>query len=123
MLYSQFTIEDIKTSFDITISEKFGIFADIPEIEYSDFLKQSLQEYLPLALAINTEKARSELIVMPILVEIKKQLSSQISIFSGKDFSVEPIQGLTDFCDFLISLSREQLVIEPIWDLVPNFQV
>lgn len=119
MLYSQFTIEDIKTNFDITISEKFGIFADIPEIEYSDFLKQSLQEYLPLALAINTEKARSELIIMPILVEIKKQLSSQISIFSGKDFSVEPTQDLTGFCDFLISLSPEQLVIEaPVVTLV-----
>ena len=100
MSYSQFTIEDIKTNFGITIAEKFGIFANIPEIECSDFLKQSLQEYLPLALAINTEKARSELIIMPILVEIKRQLSSQISIFSGKDFSVEPTQGLTGFCDF-----------------------
>ncbi|MEL7245416.1 MAG: hypothetical protein AAFY21_10975 [Cyanobacteria bacterium J06641_2] len=119
MPYSQFTIEEIKTKFDITIAEKFGIFADISEIEYSDFLKQSLQEYLPLALAINTEKARSELIIMPILVEIKKQLSSQISIFSGKDFSVEPTQGLTGFCDFLISLSPEQLVIEaPVVTLV-----
>ena len=76
MSYSQFTIEDIKTNFDITISENFGIFADIPEIEYSDFLGQSFKEYLPLALAINTEKARSELIIMPILVEIKKPLFS-----------------------------------------------
>ena len=119
MPYSQFTIEEIKTKFDITISERFGIFADIQEIEYSDFLKQSLQEYLPLALAINTEKARSELIIMPILVEIKRQFSSQISIFSGKDFSVEPTQGLTGFCDFLISLSPEQLVIEaPVVTLV-----
>ena len=119
MSYSQFTIEDIKTNFGITIAEKFGIFANIPEIEYSDFLKQSLQEYLPLALAINTEKARSELIIMPILVEIKRQFSSQISIFSGKDFSVEPTQGLTGFCDFLISLSPEQLVIEaPVVTLV-----
>ena len=119
MPYSQFTIEEIKTKFDITISERFGIFADIQEIEYSDFLKQSLQEYLPLALAINTEKARSELIIMPILVEIKRQLASQISIFSGKDFSVEPTQGLTGFCDFLISLSPEQLVIEaPVVTLV-----
>ena len=119
MPYSQFTIEEIKTNFGITISEKFGIFADIPEIEFSDFLRQSFQEYLPLALAINTEKARSELIIMPILVEIKRQLSSQISIFSGKEFSVEPTQGLTGFCDFLISLSPEQLVIEaPVVTLV-----
>lgn len=68
--YSQFTIEEIKINFGITISENFGIFAEVPEIEFSDFLAQSFKEYLPLALAINTEKARSELIIMPILVII-----------------------------------------------------
>ena len=38
---------------------------------------------LPLALAINTEKARPEMIIAPILVEIKKQLPTQMSLFSG----------------------------------------
>ncbi|MBW4631958.1 MAG: hypothetical protein KME30_08655 [Iphinoe sp. HA4291-MV1] len=119
MPYSQFTIEQIKNNFGIIISEQFGIFADIPEINYSDFFAQSLKEYLPLALAIDTEKARSELIVMPILVEIKRQLASQISIFSGKDFTVDVTKGLNGFCDFLISLSSEQIFIEaPVVTLV-----
>ncbi|GAA6622210.1 hypothetical protein [Scytonema sp. NUACC26] len=119
MPYSQFTIEQIKSNFGIVISEQFGVFDDIPEITYSDFLAQSLKEYLPLALAIDTEKARSELIVMPILVEIKRQMASQISIFSGKDFTVDVTKGLNGFCDFLISLSSEQIVIEaPVVTLV-----
>ena len=67
MSYSQFSIETIKTTFGITVFESFGIFADIPELDYSDFLAQSLREYVPLALAIATEKARSEFIVAPIL--------------------------------------------------------
>lgn len=119
MPYSQFTIEQIKTKFGIIIAEKFGIFDDIREISYSDFLAQSLKEYLPLALAIDTEKARSELIVMPILVELKRQLPSKMSLFSGKDFTVDPEKGLSGFCDFLISRSPEQLVIEaPVVALV-----
>lgn len=119
MPYSQFTIEQIKTNFGISISEQFGTFAEVAEINYSDFLAQSIKEYLPLALAIDTEKARSELIVMPILVELKRQLPSKISIFSGKDFTVDSTKGLNGFCDFLISRSPEQILIEaPVVTLV-----
>jgi len=112
MSYSQFSIETIKTTFGITVFESFGIFADIPELDYSDFLAQSLREYVPLALAISTEKARSEFIVAPILFELRKQFHNQISLFSGREFNVEIPKGLNGFCDFLISQSSEQLVIE-----------
>ncbi|MBO1349382.1 MAG: hypothetical protein EBE86_019230 [Hormoscilla sp. GUM202] len=119
MSYSQFSIEEIKTTFGITIFDKFGIFADIPEIEYSDFLAQSLQKYIPLALAIDTEKSRSEFIIAPILFELKTQLQGQIGLFSGKDFNVDLERGLNGRCDFLISRSPEQLLIEaPVITLV-----
>ena len=112
MPYSQFTIEQIKSSFGIRLSEKVGIFANIPEASYSNFLSETLDYNIPLALAINSEKSRSELIVMPILIELRKQFSNQISLFSGKDFTVDSQKGLNGFCDFLISKSPEQLIIE-----------
>ncbi|MDJ0553243.1 MAG: hypothetical protein QNJ68_02125 [Microcoleaceae cyanobacterium MO_207.B10] len=120
MSYSQFTnLETLETTFGITISDKIGIFANIPESKYSDLLAQTLQENIPLALAINTEKARSELIVTPILVELRKQFQYQISIFSGKEFNVDFEKGLNGFCDFLISRSAEQLLIKaPVVTLV-----
>lgn len=119
MSYSQFTIDIIKTTFGITISEKIGIFADIPEVSYSDFLEETLRYNVPLALAINSEKSRSEMIVSPILIELRKQLSNHISLFSGKEFNVDQEKGLSGFCDFLISLSSEQLLIEaPVITLV-----
>ncbi len=120
MSYSQFTsLEMIETNFGITLADKVSIFANIPESEYSDLLGQTLQENISLALAINTEKARSELIVTPLLVEIRKQFNYQISFFSGKEFNVDPEQGLTGFCDFLISCSPEQLLIKaPVIALV-----
>ncbi len=70
MSYSQFSIDTVETTLGITIVETVGIFADTPPVEYSDFLTQALKKYIPLALAIGTEKARSELILTPILVEL-----------------------------------------------------
>ena len=120
MSYSQFTtLEMIEAAFDITIADKVGIFANLPESQYSDLLRQTLQENISLALAINTEKARSELIVTPILVELRKQFDYQISFFSGKEFNIDSEKGLNGFCDFLISRSSEQLLIKtPVVALV-----
>ena len=120
MSYSQFTtLEMIESNFDIKIADKVGIFDQIPESEYSDFLGQTLQDNIALALAINTEKARSELIVTPILVELRKHFNYQISFFSGKEFNIDPEKGLNGFCDFLISRSPEQLLIKtPVVALV-----
>ncbi|MDJ0600387.1 MAG: hypothetical protein QNJ37_16295 [Crocosphaera sp.] len=120
MSYSQFTsLEMIETNFGVTIADRINLFANTPTAEPSDFIKQTLQENLALALAINTEKARSELIVTPILVELRKQFNYQISLFSGKEFNVDTEKGLTGFCDFLISQSPEQLLIKaPVVALV-----
>ncbi|BAZ52351.1 hypothetical protein NIES4103_50110 [Nostoc sp. NIES-4103] len=119
MSYSQFSIDTIETTFGITIVDTVGIFADIPSVEYSDFLAQTLKKYIPLALAIGTEKSRSELILTPILVELKEQLQNRISLFSGREFNVSPEKGLTGFCDFLISKSPEQIIIKaPVIALV-----
>ncbi|MGC1307204.1 MAG: hypothetical protein WA885_08250 [Phormidesmis sp.] len=112
MLYSQFSIENVQSELGIQIKDRLDMFADIPAIPYSDFLSQSLKEYSPLAIAIGTEKSRSEFIIAPILFELKKQLTNEISLFSGKEFNVEPMRGLTGFCDFLISRSPEQLFIK-----------
>ncbi len=119
MPYSQFSLEKVQQDFSVTIQEKVGLFAEVPEVQYSDFLAETLKYNIPLALAIATEKVKSEAIILPILIEIKKQLQDQVSIFSGKEFNVNAQKGLTGFCDFLISNSPSQLIIEaPVTILV-----
>jgi len=119
MLYSKFTIEELKKTFNLTIAEKAGKFNDLPEIPPSQLLQETLQYYIPLAVAIATEKVRSELIVAPILFAIKKQLNNRISVFSGSEFNVNVEQSLNGFCDFIISLSPLQLLIKaPVVALV-----
>ncbi len=112
MSYSQFTLETVEQAFSLTIIEKLGIFAAIPETPISNFLKQCLEYNTPLALEIATEKARSEMIITPILIEVKQQFDSKISLFSGREFNVDIQQGLVGYCDFIISKSPSQLLIK-----------
>jgi hypothetical protein len=45
-------------------------------------------------------------------MEVRRQLERRVSLFSGVDFPVDQSQGLTGVCDFLVSLSPEQLTVE-----------
>ncbi len=112
MSYSQFTLETVEQVFGLSIIEKLDIFATVSEVSISNFLTQCLQYNTPLALEIATEKARSEMIITPILIELKQQFESKISLFSGREFNVDSQQRLIGYCDFLISKSPSQLLIK-----------
>jgi len=112
MSYSEFTLRKAKRDFDLTTVEAGRFLPPTEPIAPSLYLTESLIEGLPLATATGSEKARSELIISPILVEVRKILQRQVSLFSGEDFTVEPELGLSGVCDFLISRSREQILIE-----------
>jgi hypothetical protein len=111
MAYSDFTLQEVIQRFQLSIEEQHNLFAVVPEVGAGDFLSAILDENVPLALALSTEKARSELMIAPVLVEVRKLAHRQISLFSGADFPVDATQGLTGVCDFLIAQSREQFFI------------
>lgn len=112
MAYSDFTLEKVQKAFELTISEDVDLFANVPQLEPTPLLTEFLQDNAQLALKINTEKARSEMIIAPILLDLKKQLVSKISLFSGVDFNVDLTQGLNGTCDYIISNSPEQLFVK-----------
>jgi len=112
MSYSEFTIRKVKQAFGLNTVEGKRFLPEINPIAPSITLAAFLEETLPLAIATGTEKARSELIISPVLVEVRKILQRQVSLFSGTDFTVDPASGLSGVCDFLISRSPEQLTIE-----------
>ncbi|MGK7901912.1 MAG: hypothetical protein AB4352_10945 [Hormoscilla sp.] len=89
MAYSEFTtIAKARETFNLMVEEKIHLFTEIEPIAPSDYLKITLDENLPLANAINTEKARSELIITPVLLEVRRILNFQIGFFSGTDCRV-----------------------------------
>lgn len=112
MSYEEFNLEQISSDFGLIIEENVELFADIQEVQLEEFFLRYLHNNIPLAVAISTEKAKSEMILAPILIELRRMLNNQISLFSGVKFNVDSTRGLNGFCDFLISRSRQQSFIK-----------
>ena len=111
MPYNRFTFSEAKGRLQLQTDETVDLFPDVTEVKISNFLAQFLEENVPLALAVNTEKSKSEIIIAPILLELRKLADRPISIFSGVAFNVDKERGLTGTCDFIISRSSEQYFI------------
>jgi hypothetical protein len=72
---------------------------------------QRMRAGVDLALAINTEKARSEFIIAPVLMELRRQLGDTFGLFSGIEFDVDTSRGLNGYCDFILTRSPLQSVL------------
>ena len=105
MAYSNFTLEMVRTAFQLEIVESADIFSQASTVALRKRFTDELAERVELAISSGTEKARSELIVADVLFELRKYFDHRISFFSGIEFSVDTEQGLTGVCDFLVSLS------------------
>ena len=112
MAYSNFTLETVQKTFQLDTVRSVGLFSEIEPVNPSAYLKMGLARKASLATAIGTEKARSEMIVADVLVELLEHFDRRISLFSGIDFNVDAEKGLTGVCDFLVSLSPEQFYLE-----------
>ena len=112
MAYSDWTLETVKKAFHLEETNAAGIFSDIEPVAPSAHLTTTLERNVPLAFAMGTEKAKSELIVSAVLVELWEHFDRNISFFSGIDFNVDAENGLTGVCDFLVSLSPTQFHLE-----------
>jgi hypothetical protein len=119
MVYSDFSLSSVKKAFQLQLIEQVDLFEQSSDLNPSPFLTATLKENLPVALASNTEKSRSEMIIAPILMDLRKQFANHISLFSGINFTVDLSQGLNGNCDLLISYSEEMLLLTaPIITLV-----
>ncbi len=113
--YSHFTATDL-AGLGISVVTAV-LFSNISKIKPSAWLLQtfSYNKNFP----VSTEKARSEFLVAPILVEIKQQNLDKLTIFSGYQFDIDKERGLKGFCDYLISKKSNAAFIEsPVVALV-----
>jgi hypothetical protein len=104
MAYNNFTLASVKHQFELKILD--APFCELlptadPQPEFLTIFKQ----WLPLAQRAKSEKAKSELLVSPILTELRRLVHEPIQLFSGEEFNVDRELGLNGFCDFLLSKS------------------
>jgi hypothetical protein len=113
MPYRQFTtIGQVKAAFGLTVVEGDRFLPEIAPLTPSSVLSGYLAESLPIVSTSGSEKARSEGIIYPVLLEARRLAAKRMSLFSGESFDVDESVGLNGQCDFLLTRSTEVLEIE-----------
>lgn len=119
MAYSDFNLSRVREVFGLVVEEPKSLFLNILPTTASDYLITTLDENLALATAINTEKARSEMVIAPVLLEVRRHLNYEIGFFSGTEFNIDPTQGLTGYCDYILSAIKDSYEVRsPVLMLV-----
>lgn len=109
MAYPDFTFAKLKQKFGID-QKDISLFENLPYklVSPSSMLIEDMDDRRSMPL--NTEKAKSEILIYPIFRELKKR-NPQIGIFSGYTFNIESEKELSGVPDFLITSKPN--VIEP----------
>ena len=100
MSYSDFTLQSIEARFGVS-ARPAALLPDARPALVPVWLRAQLDRGLELPLV--SEKARSELIVMPVLLACRELSADSIAIYSGARLDVSPEQGLAGECDFLLA--------------------
>lgn len=101
MAFSEFTLEQVERSLGVSVREA-DLFQTVPPAPIPDWLPGWLARGTRLALI--SEKARSEFIVVPILLAARELSADHLAIFSGQRLDVDPARGLVGECDFLLAI-------------------
>jgi len=110
MAFRDFGFPEVQQAFGLTLAEA-DLFGGIPALELPPAFVEWMRSGIDLALAVNTEKARSEFIIAPVLLELKRLLGEGFGLFSGVEFNVDAARGLNGYCDFILTRSPLQSVL------------
>ncbi len=69
MSYRDFDLKKVQRELGVVLIEKPHLFLNANNVEISPFLLETLQENVPLARAINTEKARTAILIQQIYLK------------------------------------------------------
>ena len=110
MAYRDFTYPEVLTDLRLRLVER-PLFTGLVDAELKpEFIERWLSG-VKLASAINTEKAKSEFIIAPLLLELLFAAVRPFGLFSGIEFNVDAARGLNGFCDFLLTASTLQTMV------------
>ena len=113
MAFGDFKYPEVLQQLGLTFDNSDSLFANVVPTPPSPLLEQQLRITSQLASTINTEKARSEWMVAPVLADFWARYHGRIGLYSGVNWNADPAAGLNGFCDYLISRSPQQMVITP----------
>ena len=119
MSYSDFTLESVERLLGVSAhpGDLFPKLVAVPApVWLSELLTRGTQG---MQLSLISEKARSEFIVAPILLASRELSGNRFAIYSGQRLDVDPENGLTGECDFILTAADAMLPLQaPIATIV-----
>jgi hypothetical protein len=116
MPYSKFTLDLIEKRFGIE-NQVVNLFSKSEKLAPSERLIEALQTAQELP--VRSEKAKSETIVFPILVELRNRNDKFFTIYSGDNLNVDESLELEGECDFILAKETGSFNINyPIFQLL-----
>ncbi len=118
MSYKSFNLSELELRFGIRQEVSSFLTTPLPSIRPSNQLLLELKESKELPVPLNTEKAKSEAIVFPILKELMRRNKDNCTLFSGYNLNADASKGLNGECDYIMSRATKILELKaPIFCL------
>ena len=111
MAFRDFSFPQVQEQLGVRV-EDVDLFADTPPLAVREQFAAFLRDGTSLALANSTEKAKSEFIIAPVLLELRRSLGSKFALFSGVEWNVDVPLGLNGYCDFLLGRGPSQHILQ-----------
>jgi hypothetical protein len=109
--YSDFTLEHLQTIFGIDNAQKELYLAET-DLMPSEWLISALER--SKVMPFNSEKAKSEFIISPIILELVSRNPERFRCFSGNTLDVDAKRSLKGRCDFLFTKKLSNHISAPI---------
>jgi len=116
MAYKDFTFDDLEERFGL-VNRSRSLFPALSPIQPSSKLREALAEARQLP--VRSEKSKSEMIVLPVLLELWRRNERFFTIYSGEQLNAASKQGLKGECDFILAKDVGAVAVNyPIMQLV-----
>jgi hypothetical protein len=110
MSFQQFTFPQVQHDLGLTLHDA-DLFSAVQPFPVREEFAGFLRDGVALAVANSTEKAKSEFIIAPLLLELRRALTSQFFLFSGVEWEADASRGLNGYCDFVLTRGESQYVL------------
>jgi hypothetical protein len=110
MAFQNFTFPQVLVDLGLILADG-DLFGQIAPVSVQPEFLSRVVEGVDLAASINTEKARSEFVIAPVLFELRRKHLGRFTLFSGIELEADPARGLNGVCDFVIARSPSQHVM------------
>jgi hypothetical protein len=110
MSFQQFTFPQVQHDLGLSLHDA-DLFSAAPPFAVRPEFAAFLRDGVALAVANSTEKAKSEFIIAPVLLELRRALGGRFFLFSGVEWEADASRGLNGYCDFLLTRGESQYVL------------